>query len=267
MKWWLLLAALPLHAQRATLPEFVAGDQCLFCHRNDIGPGWQKNRHNLTVQPKEGTDTEFQLGARDRKRNLRKTGYGKFAIEEPTGTWNPTKFNDRCAGCHTTAVDASTKAFAEFSIDCYACHGVVDLEHTNDTSKILLAKKRGRDPKQIASICGSCHLRGGTSKAKGTPYPYHYVAGDDLFTDFTIDQTKATATDLNPADRHVYRNIRDILQNNSDTTCLSCHVVHSGSSTKHRRVLTSPACLDCHNESGPKKVVKPYTVKSELCEY
>ncbi len=170
MKWWFLLAALPLHGQRATLPEFVAGDQCLFCHRNDIGPGWQKNRHNLTVQLKEGSESEYRLGARERKRNLRKSGYGKFAMEESArGAWDPAKFNDRCAGCHATAVDGTSKAFAEFSIDCYACHGVVDLEHTNDTSKILLSKKRGRDPKQIASICGSCHLRGGTSKAKGTP--------------------------------------------------------------------------------------------------
>lgn len=261
MNWLLLLAAMPLVAQRAALPEFVAGDQCLFCHRNDIGPGWQKNRHNLTVQPKEGSEVEFLLGARDRKRALRKTGYGKFAIEEPGG-WNATKFNDRCAGCHTTAVDAATKAFAEFSIDCYACHGVVDLEHTNDASKILLSKKRGRDPKQIASICGSCHLRGGVSKAKGVPYAYHYVAGEDLFSDFSIDGAMA-----NQEDQHVFRNVRDVLENNSDVSCLSCHVVHAASSQKHRRVLTSPACLDCHYESGPKKNVKQRARKSPICEY
>ena len=26
------------------VPEFTHGYECLFCHRNDIGPGWQKNR-------------------------------------------------------------------------------------------------------------------------------------------------------------------------------------------------------------------------------
>lgn len=261
MKWLVLLAAMPLVAQRATLPEFVAGDQCLFCHRNDIGPGWQKNRHNLTVRAKEGSEGEFVLGARERTRALRKTGYGKFAMEE-AGGWNATKFNDRCAGCHTTAVDGATKAFAEFSIDCYACHGVVDLEHTNDPSKILLSKKRGRDAKQIASICGACHLRGGVSKTKGFPYPYHYVAGDDLFADFAVDWGKASEED-----RHVYRNVREVLENNSEVSCLSCHVVHAGSSQKHRRVLTSGACLDCHYESGPKKNVKRWVAKSEVCEY
>ncbi len=259
------------HAQppalpRAALPEFIAGDQCLFCHRNDIGPGWQKNRHNLTIQLKQGTDDAYTLGARERRRALRKTGYGRFAIEDAAG-WHATKFNDRCAGCHATAVDAATKAFAAVSIDCYACHGVVDLEHANDTTKILLSKKRGRDARQIASICGSCHLRGGYSLAKGFPYAWHYVAGDDLFADYVADLDQAADAGLNPGDRHVYRNVRDVLQNNSDVSCLSCHAVHGGSSDKHRRVRTSAACLDCHYETGPKKNVKRYTVRSRTCEY
>ena len=41
--WALALLALPLLAQRKEVPEFIAGDQCLFCHRNDIGPAWGKN--------------------------------------------------------------------------------------------------------------------------------------------------------------------------------------------------------------------------------
>src|SRR5712692_8649045 len=35
------------------VPEYVSGDECLFCHRNDIGPGWSKNRHSLTVRQRE----------------------------------------------------------------------------------------------------------------------------------------------------------------------------------------------------------------------
>src|SRR5262245_32450437 len=35
------------------VPEFVHGDECLFCHRNDIGPGWQKNAHGLTIRQNE----------------------------------------------------------------------------------------------------------------------------------------------------------------------------------------------------------------------
>jgi hypothetical protein len=50
-------------------------------------------------------------------------------------------------------------------------------------------------------------------------------------------------------------------------TCLSCHRIHANDTTKHRRVLTSVACQDCHNAQGPKKAVKTYEVHSALCEY
>lgn len=267
MSWWLLWSALALSAwsQRPALPEFVSGDQCLFCHRNDIGPAWAKNRHNLTIRPREGSEEDFLLGAGRHSRQLKKTGHGRFALAEPAG-WNQTAFGERCAGCHTTAVDATTRRFAQWSIDCYACHGVVDLEHSNDVSLILLSKKR-REPLQIASICGSCHLRGARSKTTGLPYPYHFVPGDDLFADFVADWAMAVDEKLNAADRHVYRNVRDIVQGKTETTCLSCHQVHAGSSQKHRRVLTSAACLDCHDASGPKSRVKRYVVTSSVCQY
>lgn len=268
MKWHaLILLPLAVLAQRKEIPEFVHGEECLFCHRNDIGPGWQKNAHGNTVREKAGAKDEFVLGGRNHSRQLRKSGYGKFAIREHDGSWNETKFASRCAGCHTTAVNADTGTFQYYGIDCFACHGAVNLDHTNDTSLILLSKKQRGDARKITSICSSCHLRGGTSKAKGFPYAYHFAAGDDLFTDYQADLGKADDESVNPGDRHVYRNVRDVLQNGSEVTCLSCHAVHRNSSEKHRRVLTSAACLDCHHESGPKKNVKPYRVSSSTCEY
>ncbi len=260
------LCAAALLAQRKEPPEFIAGDQCLFCHRNDIGPSWSKNPHNLTVRMKPGSETEYLLGAGSHQRNLKKTGYGRFAISEPGGAWSETKFADRCAGCHTTAFNAEAKTFAEFAIDCYGCHGVVDLEHTNDTSLIILSKKK-RDGKMTTSICASCHLRGGQSKAKGFPFAYHFVPGDNLFAGYSADLKKADDIAFNAGDRHVWRNVRDVMESGSDNTCLSCHAVHTGSTDKHRRVLTSAACLDCHHESGPKKNVKQYKVTSSVCEY
>src|SRR5437868_13471923 len=35
------------------VPEFVTGDECLFCHRLDVGPTWKDNRHNRTVRDVE----------------------------------------------------------------------------------------------------------------------------------------------------------------------------------------------------------------------
>src|SRR5215467_15883284 len=80
------------------VPEYVHGDECLFCHRNDIGNRWQKNRHALTVRQREDApelvkklnppaEVEFFLGSREHVRYLKKAGYGKFAILSPEGEW------------------------------------------------------------------------------------------------------------------------------------------------------------------------------------
>src|SRR5205823_2966045 len=35
------------------VPEYVTGDECLFCHRSDIGPTWPRNRHQRTTRDVE----------------------------------------------------------------------------------------------------------------------------------------------------------------------------------------------------------------------
>src|SRR5437763_2186963 len=258
------------------VPDYVHGDECLFCHRNDIGNGWQKNAHGTTVRQREDAadlvkklnppaEVEFFLGSRHHVRYLKKSGYGKFAIQNPQGQWDKDKFADHCAWCHATGVDVKTRAFSAFGLNCYTCHGVVDLEHTADTAKMWLSKKRRDDVKAITSICAQCHLREGKSKSTGLPYPNNFVAGDNLFSDYQVDFKRVDDETLNAGDRHVLRNVRDVIVNNSDVTCLSCHRIHANDTAKHRRVLTSAACLDCHNAQGPKKAVKAHEVHSALC--
>lgn len=241
---WLLAAA--LLAQRAELPEFVTGDQCLFCHRADIGPTWQSNPHGATLKAKGESGDLFTLG----RRELKKTGYGRLAIQEADGSWNASKFGERCAGCHTTAVDSKTRTFAAIGIDCYSCHGVVNLEHSNDTSLVLLSKKNRAGAN---TICASCHMRGAKSRSTGLPYPNNYVPGDALFPDWQGEPEAG--------DRHVWQSIR------GDVACLSCHQVHANSTARHRRVLTSAICNGCHLPEGPKKNVRAFTPASALCEY
>jgi hypothetical protein len=284
------------------IPEFVHGDECLFCHRNDIGPGWQKNAHGVTVRQREDAPElnkmleslpslaeaskqfEYFLGSRHRVRFLKKEGYGKFTmlnaqaalgangqpaklIDHEKLAWDKEKFANRCAGCHTTAVDPETRAFSEFGLDCYACHGNVDLNHSNDTSLVLLSKKRRNDAKAITSICAQCHLRESKSRSTGLPYPNNFVAGDNLFQDLEADWARADDQKLNAGDRHVWLNARDVaLYGNESITCLSCHQVHADSSFKHRRVLRAPICAECHQGEGFKDV-KRYEVHSPLCEY
>jgi len=288
------------HAGEA-VPEFVHGDECLFCHRNDIGPGWQKNPHGLTLRQREDApglmallkaepklaamekEATHTLGSVHHIRYLKQAGYGKLDISSfradldpdrrahwerlDAPQWERDKFANQCAGCHATGIDAKTRTYSAIGLDCYTCHGVVDLEHTHDTSLIFLSKKRRSDALAIESTCAQCHLRGGKSKSTGLPYPNNFVAGDNLFKDYEMDWNRAGDGSLNPGDGHVWMNVRDVTLNGSDTTCLSCHRLHQNSTERHRRVLTGPICEQCHNATGPKKAVKSFTVHSSICEY
>jgi len=285
------------------VPEFVHGDECLFCHRNDIGPGWQKNAHGLTIRQGEDApeyrdifkgqatlaavapQVEYYLGSRHRLRFLKKEGYGKFAIlntqaelgpgrqvqkwiDAQSPSWDKDRFANRCTGCHNTAIDPATKAFAAFGLDCYTCHGSVDLNHTNDTSLIFLSKKQRSDARAITSTCAQCHLRMGKSRSSGLPYPNNFVAGDNLFKDYEVDFSKADDESLNPGDRHILQNVRDVVVNGTEfPTCIGCHDLHKSNSVKHKRAPRTAICNDCHNAEGPIKGSKNYTVTSALCEY
>jgi hypothetical protein len=259
------------------VPKYVTGDECLFCHRVKVADTWQQNAHARTIHPSSGEDAAtkdspaeatYTLGSHAPFRGLKEDGYGKFdLLSSDRKNWDAEGFAQRCAGCHTTAVDPKTHTFSTSSLDCYTCHGVVPQNHPNDISFVWFSTKHSRDPKQIISICGQCHLRGGKSKSNGLPYPNNFVAGDDLFHDFQVDFAKADDTSLDAGDRHVYRNARDVLVNGGAVTCLDCHRVHGDSTRKHRLVLASDACLDCHYAEGPKKNVRKYSAHSEVCEY
>jgi len=259
------------------VPKYVTGDECLFCHRVKVADSWQQNPHARTIHPRDDddaatkdfpADATYILGAHAPFRGLKEDGYGKFDLLSTDGkTWDAGAFALRCAGCHATAIDPKTHTFSTSSLDCYTCHGVAPQEHPNNIALVWFSTKHSRDPKQIVSICGQCHLRGGKSKWSGLPYPNNFVAGDDLFHDLQVDFTKADDAGLNPGDRHVYRNARDVVVNGAAVTCVDCHRVHGDSSRKHRLVLTSEICLECHYAEGPKKNVRTYVVHSSVCEY
>jgi len=259
------------------VPKYVTGDECLFCHRVKVADSWQQNPHARTIHPKDDEDAAtkdfsaevtYILGAHAPFRRLKENGYGKFdLLSTDRKTWDAEAFALRCAGCHATAVDPKTHTFSTSSLDCYTCHGVAPQEHPNNISLVWFSSKHSRDPKQIVSICGQCHLREGKSKSSGLPYPNNFVAGDDLFHDFQVDFGKADDHDLNPGDRHIYRNARDVVLRSGTVTCLDCHRVHGDSARKHRPVLTSEICLDCHYAEGPKKNARKYDVHSGICEY
>jgi len=265
------------------LPEFISGDECLFCHRVSIGPAWTKNRHQSTVRlvefdpsARQGLkssklpeslikEVEFALGRTNQWRWLKRSeAYGHLdllsARTDPAGSaakppsehvaphWDTRAFAARCAGCHATGVDSRTGAFAATSIDCFACHGDASLEHTKDTSGILLARKRNDPARVVASICGSCHIRSGRSRSTGRPFPNNFVPGDNLFQDFAVNFSNAAIGKLNPIDRHVLLNVRDMVEHGrQEVTCLSCHSVHRSSTAGHQRQPRGEICWTCHD--------------------
>jgi hypothetical protein len=284
------------------LPEYIGGDECLFCHRFETAQRWQDNRHNRSIRGVDSSvvealrrheslagvadDVQFIMGHTNRLRFLRKgRGYGRLELlsaemvptqsETPPQVlradhpqWHAERFGAACAGCHTTQTDSRTQTFSAISLDCYVCHGNSTLEHTKDTTQMLFARSRKEPARVVVSICGQCHLRGGRSNRSGLPYPYNYIAGDDLFADFRVDLTAADDPRLNPGDRHIYHNARAVMERSmSDVTCSSCHNLHAQSTVKHRRLVASDVCFVCHERGAARWARPSYEVHSPVCGY
>ena len=287
-------------------PDFVRGDECLFCHRSTVGVTWKDTSHGAAVRHREdapalaatvrtepalapvAAEVEYFLGSRNRARPMKQTGVGRFALLDAQGeldgggvtrwiarslSWDDERFANRCSGCHATGVDPATKTFSAFGLDCYTCHGDVSLEHTKDWSLVWWSAARRNETgfeavQAMTSICAQCHLRGGRSASTGLPYPSTFIAGDNLFKDFRVDLARADDPALNPGDRHVLRNVRDVaLFGARAPTCTTCHRVHAQTSARHRLVPRAPVCMDCHEFEGTTVRTARYVVDSPLCEY
>lgn len=280
------------------VPEYMTGGECLFCHGKNVGGSWQKNPHHLTVRPlqpasvlavalqkslKEGEKAEYLLGSEAAVRFLRKgKGYGKAAlhshwwdphtrklIEAATPAWDEATFGKRCAGCHATGVDSESQVFSGLTIDCYSCHGEMDPDHTKDSALILLSRKGKDHPRVVTSICASCHIRTGNSRTTGLPYPNNFVPGDNLFRDFVVSFESRALAKLNPGDRHVLENVRDIVVHGKrEVTCLSCHDLHRSSTRRHRQLPKSlNSCGTCHESKNGNWLTREYEIRSPLCGY
>jgi hypothetical protein len=285
------------------VPSFTSGDECLFCHRLDIGPTWTTNRHGQTVRTADpqsaslqslaelplakgvAAEVELIMGGRSLQRFFKRSvQHGKldlFSVEwipNRSGTdgklvstqrphWDSRTFGSRCAGCHASGVDSAKQMFSAISLDCFVCHGEPPENHTTEGQLVWLSPKRKDSAAVVTSICAQCHLRTGRSQSSGLPYANNFVAGDNLFRDFQVNLSDAALQKLNPADRHVQENVRDVvLLGLESVTCLSCHDVHQQSSRRHHSVKASEACATCHG-GGSKKNRLSYDVHSTLCGY
>ena len=296
-----------------TFPAYMTGDECLFCHRK-VGETWSDNRHQLTIRPALPDDpavrmlrqlpggnefadqTRYLMGSQRITRYLRRSNeYGKLDVlsvvfvppqSDAKATaagklnhanqphWDQRTFGDRCAGCHATGMNSQSRAFSAVSIDCVSCHGDVDLNHSKDINLVLLSKK-SRDPRKVVSICGQCHLRGGTSKASRLPYPNSFVAGDNLFRDFQVEFADDAIRSQPQPEQHIWLNAREVaVDGRSQTTCLTCHNVHRQSTEGHRQLPDATICSSCHIPGKDKTTLRDGLLpiatrqaRSRVCDY
>ena len=152
-------------------------------------------------------------------------------------------------------------------MDCFACHGDIELEHSEGVEVAVLSSKRKTPAPVVISICGQCHLRSGRSRHNGRPYPANFVAGDNLFRDFQVDWSDEHLNSLEAIDRHIYENARDVvLRGRTEITCLTCHRVHPSSTRQHHHVPAGETCDTCH-ESGTGDVKWPLQTHNRVCGY
>lgn len=271
-----------------TTPEYITGDECLFCHRS-IGTSWQKNPHQTTMRmsdpgqremqtlaqcdPSLAKQVEFLLGKERLVRYLRRSqSYGRLdllsasyrpetdANDESTAgrlvdcdslSWDTRGLGEQCIGCHTTAADSGRRTFSATSLDCFTCHGEVVLEHSTDVSQVLLSR-HPQNPLVVNSICGSCHLRGGSSQTSGLPYPNAFVPGDNLFRDFRVDLSDSAIAALPAMQQHIYLSARLVGVGAKEPTCTDCHRVHSLHTDHHLELKSSGICNACHVANSGK---------------
>lgn len=273
------------------MPLYEDGNTCLFCHRRTIGVTWQTNDHATTLRPlvddpnaaalqEKAGDAQFVLGHESLLRLLKSTGaYGKLALSGSAWSprdkswrgehaWNDSAFGDKCAGCHASVVDSAARTFQTPSLDCHTCHGVAAPEHTEDGALMLFSRGGRMNAEVEISICGSCHLRGGTARSTKLPYPNNFVPGDNLFKDFEVDWSETRIRGEDPGDAHVLWNARDVaLTGDVSLRCTSCHDVHANSSAKHAKLPEAALCFVCHTRGESMKTVPEYERHNETCEY
>lgn len=183
--------------------------------------------------------------------------------------WDDRLFADRCAGCHATGIDTQTASMSTPSLECYVCHGLTEIEHTTPEETALLSGKQPTDPRIELSICGQCHLRGGRSNATGRPYPTNFVPGDNLLRDFKVDFDEASLSAMDPIDRHVFVNARNVLHlGEAGLTCTTCHTIHANSTDKHADLDEVAYCAICHKPGEAMSDVKlPSRRTNRTCGY
>lgn len=286
-------------AKNSGLPGYEGSDGCRECHSIEHEQ-WRGSTHARTVH--EPSESEKQLlrrsllcGDEDAAFILGERHARRFMIASPgepgkhvmlpcrydvgpaewvglhESDWKTLTWEKECGACHTAGFSSDDYSFRELGVGCEACHGPGSRHGEHATSGKMISF--GALPaKGEVTICASCHLQGGKSRATGLNYARNYVAGDDLFDDYQFDWGKLNSTPENadnPIDIHQKLLIRDATRASADTgnqlRCTSCHEFHRMGHDKHEKLARQEFCYLCHARADFK--VKEYNQSCNVCEF
>jgi hypothetical protein len=185
--------------------------------------GWYKEesyiRTNSPGDPYAYTVTQFQL---DPIKNT-------YVRSQSLRDWTV-----KCAGCHTTGYNPTTRTWKELNIGCEACHGPgSDHAASQDPGQITIDRS--------TEGCGYCHIRAenvamGSFTNKQFNFPIGYEIGNPASLQFIPEPLSATASFY--PDGTANRHRQQYLEMNHPARAPSKHYTQGVSCTK---------CHDPHN--------------------
>lgn len=261
---------LNLLALSATANSYVGSGACAGCHADKAAlldqsihskmirpnahlPGVihgdlrKPNAPRLPVANDPTNDVHWVMGGWYKEESYIRTNWtgSEMAYTVTQFEWSPIKgtyandktlrdWTTKCAGCHTTGYDPSTRTWSELNIGCEACHGPGG-DHVADGEGAFIVIDRSTEG------CGYCHIRAenvamGSFTNKQFNFPIGYELGNPASLKF-IPEPLTAAASFYP-DGTANRHRQQYLEMNHPARAPSGHYVQGVSCTK---------CHDPHN--------------------
>ena len=154
------------------------------------------------------------------------------AADKGLATTEPLSWNDRCAACHSTGYDPTTRTFSQASITCEACHGP-GAKHAASKKRDDIVNPAALRGEKANHVCAQCHARGNDTSGK-YPYPVGFKPGHDLSESFIFaEPIKGENSDLfwgNGMARKHHAQYNEFIQSKhfqNGLHCFDCHEVHA----------------------------------------
>lgn len=181
-------------------------------------------------------------------------------------SWEKRPWMQKCGGCHVTGVEYNFESpgnstFNEPGIGCEACHGAGSWHASLPKTAILEKQDTIVNPAKLPTglavqVCGSCHVRGSSTKAKGASFPVGYEPGKVLneyfdMTSFAGGQENRHYPNEQAKSHH--QQYQDwLLSKHFDegVGCTACHYVHDNAEDQNnyqtKKTSGSRTCFACH---------------------